>query len=41
MKEQNNDIDVLAANREKTIVKTSIIGILTNVLLVGFKAFDT
>ena len=39
MKEQNNDIDVLAANREKTIVKTSIIGILTNVLLVGFKAF--
>lgn len=39
MKEQNNGIDVLAANREKTIVKTSIIGILTNVLLVGFKAF--
>ena len=39
MKGQNNDIDVLAANREKTIVKTSIIGILTNVLLVGFKAF--
>lgn len=39
MKEQNNDIDVLEANREKTIVKTSIIGILTNVLLVGFKAF--
>lgn len=39
MKEQNNDIDVLAANREKTIVRTSIIGILTNVLLVGFKAF--
>ncbi len=26
-------------NREKEIVKTSIIGILTNILLVGFKAF--
>ena len=35
----NNDIAVLAANREKTIVKTSIIGIVTNLLLVGFKAF--
>ena len=39
MKEQNNDIAVLAANREKTIVKTSVIGIITNVFLVGFKAF--
>jgi cation diffusion facilitator family transporter len=29
----------LAADREKTIVRTSIIGILTNLLLVGFKAF--
>ena len=37
--EQNNDIAVLAAEREKTIVKTSIIGIAANVLLVGFKAF--
>lgn len=39
MSKQNNDIAVLAVNREKTIVKTSIIGILTNLLLVGFKAF--
>ena len=39
MKEQNENIAVLAAKREKTIVKTSIVGILTNVLLVGFKAF--
>ncbi|MCR5041766.1 MAG: cation diffusion facilitator family transporter [Clostridia bacterium] len=39
MKNQNDDISILAANREKEIVKTSIIGILTNVLLVGFKAF--
>lgn len=39
MTEQTNDIVVLAANREKTIVKTSIIGIVTNLLLVGFKAF--
>ena len=38
MKEQN-DIAVLAAEREKTIVKTSIIGIVTNLFLVGFKAF--
>lgn len=39
MDEKNNDITVLAANREKTIVKTSIIGIITNILLVGFKMF--
>ncbi|MBQ6182404.1 MAG: cation transporter [Clostridia bacterium] len=39
MAEQNNDIAVLAAKREKTIVKTSVIGIITNLLLVGFKAF--
>ncbi|MBQ7172651.1 MAG: cation transporter [Clostridia bacterium] len=39
MKEQQNDIAVLAANREKAIVKTSVIGIFTNLLLVGFKAF--
>ena len=38
MKEQNN-IAVLVADREKAIVKTSIIGIVTNLLLVGFKAF--
>ncbi len=39
MNEQRQDIAVLAANREKAIVKTSIIGIITNLLLVGFKAF--
>ena len=39
MQEENSDIAVLTANREKTIVRTSIVGILTNVLLVGFKAF--
>ncbi len=39
MAEQNKDIAVLAANREKTIVRTSVIGIITNLLLVGFKAF--
>ena len=39
MEKQNNDIAVLAAYREKAIVKTSIVGIVTNVLLVGFKAF--
>ena len=38
MKEQN-DIALLAANREKEIVKTSIVGIAVNILLVGFKAF--
>ncbi|MBQ6021132.1 MAG: cation transporter [Clostridia bacterium] len=35
----NQDIAVLAANREKAIVKTSVIGIVTNLFLVGFKAF--
>ena len=39
MENQKNDIAVLAATREKAIVKTSIIGIVTNILLVGFKAF--
>ncbi len=39
MDNQKDDIAVLAAQREKAIVKTSIIGIVTNVLLVGFKAF--
>ena len=39
MTEQQKDIAVLAANREKAIVKTSIIGIVTNLFLVGFKAF--
>ena len=36
---ENNEMAALAENREKTIVKTSIIGIITNLLLVGFKAF--
>ena len=35
---QGTDIAEIAANREKVIVKTSVVGILTNVLLVGFKA---
>ena len=39
MSELNNDMVVLEANREQTIVKTSIIGIVTNLLLVSFKAF--
>lgn len=33
------DIAALAAEREKTIVKTSAIGIIANVMLSGFKAF--
>ena len=37
--DNQNDIAVLAAKREKAIVKTSIVGIITNILLVGFKAF--
>ena len=39
MEGQNKDIAILSENREKVIVKTSIIGILTNLFLVGFKAF--
>lgn len=39
MPEQKNDIAVLTANRENAIVKTSIVGIVTNLLLVMFKAF--
>ncbi len=39
MNEEINDISVLSENREKTIVKTSITGIVTNLLLVAFKAF--
>ncbi len=39
MDNQNSDVAVLAVDREKAIVKTSVIGIVTNVLLVGFKAF--
>ena len=38
MSEQTNDISVLTADREKTIVRTSIIGVIANVLLAAFKA---
>ena len=38
MSNENKDMTALAADREKTIVRTSIIGILTNVLLAAFKA---
>lgn len=34
----NNSMEAISAKREKAIVKTSIIGILTNVFLAGFKA---
>ncbi|MBR4439148.1 MAG: cation transporter [Clostridia bacterium] len=33
-----NNMEALAAKREKAIVKTSVIGIITNVFLAGFKA---
>lgn len=39
MEEQNKDIAILSANRERQIVKTSVIGILTNLFLVVVKAF--
>lgn len=35
----NENMESLSVNREKTIVKTSIIGIVTNILLVAFKMF--
>lgn len=35
----NENVELLSKNREKMIVRTSIIGIATNLLLVGFKAF--
>ena len=38
MSNQNTDITYAVADREKAIVRTSIIGILTNVLLAAFKA---
>ena len=37
-KDKDKDIVVLAADREKTIVRTSVIGIIANVLLAAFKA---
>ena len=39
MNNQNNDISELSSQREKTIVRTSMIGIAANVLLAAFKAF--
>lgn len=38
MQNETNDIAFAAADREKTIVKTSIIGIVANVFLAAFKA---
>ena len=38
MSNDSKDITALAANREKTIVRTSVIGIIANVLLAAFKA---
>ncbi|MBQ2468660.1 MAG: cation transporter, partial [Clostridia bacterium] len=37
--DNQNEVAALAANREKTIVRTSVIGIAANVILVAFKAF--
>ena len=34
----NENIDKIRSNREKAIIKTSVIGIITNVFLSGFKA---
>jgi len=39
MSSEEKDISIIVAEREKTIVRTSVVGILTNILLVGFKAF--
>ena len=39
MNNQNEDMIMLESNREKTIVRTSVIGIVVNVFLVLFKAF--
>ena len=35
----NENIEAISASREKAIVKTSIVGIVTNLFLVAFKAF--
>ena len=37
MKENEQDLSVIAADREKIIIRTSVTGILTNVLLAAFK----
>lgn len=39
MSNENNDITSFAKNRGEVIVKTSIIGILTNVFLAVFKLY--
>ena len=36
--DNNKPLEVLEADREKRIVRTSVIGIVTNLLLAGFKA---
>ena len=38
MSNENKDMAALTVDREKTIVRTSVIGIITNVLLAAFKA---
>ena len=38
MEDNKKDVTLMTAEREKVIVRTSIIGILANVLLAGFKA---
>lgn len=38
MNQQSNDMNELTAQREKIIIRTSVIGILANVLLAAFKA---
>ena len=38
MKEQSNDFENLTKNRESAIVRTSVIGIIANIFLAGFKA---
>lgn len=39
MSNRSDDIAIMSADREKTIVRTSVVGIITNLFLVGFKAF--
>ena len=39
MDKQNSEMAALSAQREATIVRTGIVGIVTNMILVGFKAF--
>lgn len=39
MEKQSDDLIALESNREKTIVRTSVIGIVVNIFLVLFKAF--